>query len=239
MIIGGDPSNIGTNGVTKQPESDCTMTCPGNSSAICGNGNRLTTYFWTGTTPLYSWNFPTGAAAGEYSFLIGGLTIPLMASESVTGKVSFVSKFGTGPANDSGAYELDLTLANDFSKAWRQLHVKTDVFCAAGLVLPDKAGRQLTIGGWSADSLSGLRLYWPDGSPGVWGTNDWQENVDEVSLQVGRWYPSAIVMANGSILVVGGEDGSNGAAVPSLELLPDTGTAPLYMDVSTIERCIR
>jgi hypothetical protein len=37
----------------------------------------------------------------------------------------------------------------------------------------------------SKDSLSGIRLYIPDGSPGVNGTNDWQENVDEVMLQVG------------------------------------------------------
>lgn len=55
---------------------------------------------------------------------------------------------------------------------------------------------------------------------GVASVNDWQENSAEVHLQKGRWYPSAMQMPNGSILVVGGEDGSNGAAVPSLELLP-------------------
>lgn len=218
-------------GSTKQADSSCTKVCAGNSSVICGDGNLLTTYFWTGT-PLYTWTFTTGAAAGEYSFLIGGVTVPLMASESVTGKISFLSKWGTGPANETGAYELDLASLDNFTQAWRPLHLKTDVFCAAGIVLPDKVGRQLTIGGWSADSLSGVRLYWPDGSPGVWGTNDWQENVNELKLQVGRWYPSAMVMANGSVLVVGGEDGSNGPAVPSLEILPYTGTAPLYMDVS-------
>lgn len=207
------------------------MVCAGNTSVICGAGNLLSTYFWTGT-PLYSWTFPTGAAAGEYSFLIGGVTVPLMTAESITGKISFLSKWGTGPANETGAYELDLASLDNFTQAWRPLHLKTDVFCAAGIVLPDKAARQLTVGGWSADSLSGVRLYWPDGSPGVWGSNDWQENVNELSLQVGRWYPSAMVMTNGSILVVGGEDGSNGPAVPSLEILPYTGTAPLYMDVS-------
>ena len=155
-----------------------------------------------------------------------------MVSESVTGKINFLSKWGTGPGNETGAYELDLTLLDDFSKAWRPLHVKTDLFCAAGVVLPDKGGRQLTVGGWSGESTEGVRLYWPDGSPGVWGTHDWQENVNELSLQVGRWYPSALVMANGSVMVIGGEVGSNGAAVPSIEVLPYTGTAPLYMDVS-------
>jgi hypothetical protein len=39
-----------------------------------------------------------------------------------------------------------------------------------------------------------------------------------------------MIMANGSILVIGGEEGSNGAPVPTLELLPYTGTPPLYMD---------
>jgi hypothetical protein len=50
--------------------------------------------------------------------------------------------------------------------------------------------------------------------------NDWQENVAEVHLQTGRWYPTAMTMANGSILIVGGEDGSNGPPVPNLEIIP-------------------
>lgn len=225
----GDPANIAANGATLQAETDCNVVCAGNASAICGGGSRLSTYFWTGT-PFYSWTFPTGAAAGAYSLLIGGVTVPLMVSELITGKINFLSKWGTGPANETGAYELDLASLGTFAQAWRPLHVKTDVFCAGGVILPDKGGRHLTIGGWSGDSTEGVRLYWPDGSPGVWGTNDWQENVNELHLQVGRWYPSAMVMANGSIMVIGGEVGSNGAAVPSIELLPYTGTAPLYMD---------
>jgi hypothetical protein len=75
---------------------------------------------------------------------------------------------------------LDLDLLSNFTAAWRPLHVKTDVFCSAGLTLPDKVGRQINIGGWANDATFGIRLYWPDGSPGVWGVNDWQENVDEV-----------------------------------------------------------
>jgi len=126
---------------------------------------------------------------------------------------------------------LDLDLLSDFTAAWRPLHVKTDVFCSAGLTLPDKVGRQINVGGWANDATYGIRLYWPDGSPGVWGVNDWQENVDEVHLQAGRWYPSAMVMTNGSMLVVGGEEGSNGAPVPSLEILPlPHGAGTLYCD---------
>ena len=108
----------------------------------------------------------------------------------------------------------------------------SDVFCSAGLVLPDKAGRQLNVGGWSLGSTFGVRLYWPDGSPGVAGVNDWHENENEVSLQSGRWYPSTMIMANGSILVIGGESGSNAPPVPSVEILPRTpgGNTTVYLD---------
>jgi len=43
----------------------------------------------------------------------------------------------------------------------------TDVFCSAAVVLPDKAARILNVGGWSLTSMFGIRLYAPDGSPGV------------------------------------------------------------------------
>jgi hypothetical protein len=72
-------------------------------------------------------------------------------------------------------------------------------------------------------SLAGVRFYTPDGQLGTNSTNQWQENQNEVHLQKGRWYPSAMVMSNGSILVVGGQDGSNGNPVASLELLPPSG----------------
>jgi hypothetical protein len=226
----GDPANMATTGATFVSDDQCNVVCAGNGSSYCGGGSRLSTYFWTGD-PLYSWTFPQDpSAAGSYDFLIGGLTVPLLAQQAVTGKVSFLSKWGTGPANETGAYELDLSVIDNFDQAWRTLHVKTDVFCSAGLILPDKAGRLINVGGWSGQSTQGLRIYWPDGSPGIQGTNDWQENVNELSLQVARWYPSAMTMANGSILVIGGEVGSNSAASPSLEILPPTGTPPLYMD---------
>jgi hypothetical protein len=73
----------------------------------------------------------------------------------------------------------------------------------------------------TTDVFSGI--YWPDGSPGQPSTNDWHESYPAVSLQNGRWYPTAMIMSNGSILVVGGQDGSNGKAVPTLELLPPAG----------------
>ena len=64
------------------------------------------------------------------------------------------------------------------------MHPKTDVFCSGSLILPDKGARQINVGGWSLDSTFGVRFYTPDGSPGVNGTNDWEENWQELSLQV-------------------------------------------------------
>ncbi|KAK4129599.1 copper radical oxidase [Parathielavia appendiculata] len=214
----GDPANMATAGATFRPESECGITCEGDPTAICGGLSRLSTYFWTGT-PKYSWDFPQDWRAGRYEFFANGVNIPLITQETITGKVSFISKHGTGPGNETGAYELDVA-----SRTFRELHLKTDVFCAAGVTLPDKAGRQLNVGGWAGDSTYGTRLYWPG------DTHDWEENVNVLKLQAGRWYPTAMVMTNGSVLVVGGLIGSNDKAVPSLEILPYTGQAPLYMD---------
>lgn len=119
---------------------------------------------------------------------------------------------------------LDLTLVDNFELAWRTMTgLQSNVFCAAGLTLPDKAGRQLTVGGWAGESNFGIRLYWPDGSAGVNGTNEWVESPTNLQLQLARWYPSGMIMANGSILVVGGEIGQNATQQPTLELLPATG----------------
>ena len=86
--------------------------------------------------------------------------------------------------NATGAYELDLSLSSNFSAMWREMHVKTDVFCAGSLILPDKAGRQINVGGWSLESTFGVRLFTPDGRPGVNSTNDWEEDFHVLSLQV-------------------------------------------------------
>ena len=64
------------------------------------------------------------------------------------------------------------------------MHVKTDIFCSGAVILPDKAARILNVGGWYSSAAFGVRLYAPDGSPGVNGTNDWEENPNELQLQV-------------------------------------------------------
>ena len=144
----------------------------------------MTYYAWNGPEPLYTFNFPTGTAAGQYSLLIGGVVVPLITAQGVNGKVTFTEKYGSGEPNGTGAYELDLSQVNNFNAAWRTMTgLETDVFCSAGLTLPDKAGRQVTVGGWAGISNFGVRLYTPDGSPGVPGKNQWQEDSGVLSLQ--------------------------------------------------------
>ncbi|KAL5480284.1 hypothetical protein ACEPAI_1554 [Sanghuangporus weigelae] len=228
----GDVEDIVNNGGTNASEADCAMACSGDPIHLCGGAERLSLYEWEGG--LNMWHTPENT--GHYEFLIGGLVIPLIANVGVNNKVQFLEKFGTGPPNSTGAYELDLSLTDDFTKAWREMHVKTDVFCAATVILPDKAGRLIDVGGWSLDSTFGIRLYTPSGSAGVNGTTDWEENVDELSLQNGRWYPGAMIMANGSVLVVGGESGSNGPPVPTLEILPKPEGGPTVLTMDWLQR---
>ncbi|KAJ4293203.1 hypothetical protein N0V90_008485 [Kalmusia sp. IMI 367209] len=224
----GDLGDIQSAGVGNASELDCSFPCSGNATTLCGGSRRLSLYTWKGPN-FAAWNYASGNAAGAYQFLIGGVVVPLVTQAARNGKITFLEKSGTGPPNSTGAYELDVTQINNFTGAWRPMHVKTDIFCSASITLPDKVGRQLNVGGWALDATYGVRLYWPDGSPGVWGKNDWQENVKVLKLQDGRWYPSAMIMANGTVLVVGGEEGSNGAPVPTLEILPTQGPV-VYCD---------
>ena len=121
-----------------------------------------------------------------------GLIPPLLATVGINGKVSFLEKAGSSEfQNSTGAYELDLSLVQNFSLAWREMHVETDGFCSSAVVLPDKAARILNAGGYSSQSTFGLRLYSPDGSAGMNGTNDWEEDPNNFHLQVGAAHSSS------------------------------------------------
>ena len=225
----GDVSDIAANGGVMATASDCNMLCTGDPYHLCGGEERLQLYEWNGN--LNVWNQPENT--GRYEYLVGSLIVPLIATLGINNKVTFLEKWGTSVyPNSTGAYELDLTLVDNYLETWRAMHVQTDVFCSASIILPDKAGRQINIGGWSVDSLFGIRLYSPDGSAGVNGTNDWEEDVNVLALQRGRWYPTALMLTNGSILVIGGENGSNGPPEPTLEILPRPagGDTTVYLD---------
>jgi len=209
----GNADDVAATGPTFVSDAECNQACTGDGSVYCGGAGKISYYTHSTPSELFVWHYPTGNGLGSYTYFNIGPVVPLISTVGIDNKVIFMEKTGTSPTPGStGSYELDLTTG-----AYRALHPKTDIFCAAGIVLPDKAGRQLVIGGWSADSTFGVRLYTPGGN------NDWEENPDELRLAEGRWYPSAMIMANGSVLVVGGENGANGAATPSLELLPSGG----------------
>ncbi|KAJ2932171.1 hypothetical protein H1R20_g4934, partial [Candolleomyces eurysporus] len=228
----GDETDVAAENGVFVPESQCNIPCPGDPLHICGSGNRLTTYFWNGV--LNNWKRP--ANTGRYEFFVPGVIIPLIATVGVNNKVTFLEKHGTGYPNTTGAYELDISLAHDFSRAWREMHVKTDVFCAGSVILPDKAGRQINVGGWSLESTFGVRLYTPNGVEGVNSTNDWEENYPALKLQRGRWYPTAAVLSNGTILIMGGQIGSNDRPEPSLEILPKPAGGSTVVHLDWLER---
>ena len=53
-----------------------------------------------------------------------------------------------------------------------------------------------------------------------------------IVVQASRWYPSAAVLSNGSVVVVGGEVGANAAPNPTLEVLPTIpgGSTLVFLD---------
>jgi hypothetical protein len=170
---------------------------------------------------------------GRYDFLVSGYSVPLISTVGINSKVYFLDK-KYDPGNDTGAYELDPSMvgAGPWQNAWRTLNVDDEIFCSASLVLPDKAGRIINIAGWSDSALYGIRLLTPDGKPGVPGINDWQEDMTNAALQRPRWYASAVILSNGSMLVMGGEDTNSGNEQPNLEVLPRIpgGDTTVYLD---------
>ncbi|KAJ6479649.1 copper radical oxidase-like protein [Mycena sanguinolenta] len=226
----GDESDVTNSGFGLTSETECNNVCTGDPAHLCGGVNVISYYLWEGP-PTHVWHTP--AITGRYEFFVPGVVVPLIATLGVNNKVTFLEKSGTSEfMNSTGAYELDLSLASNFSAAWRTMHLKSDVFCSGSIILPDIGARQLNVGGWSLQSTQGVRLYTPDGAPGVNGTNDWEENFEELHLQRQRWYPTAAMLPNGTVMVIGGETGSNASPEPNVEILPtpEGGDTVIFLD---------
>ncbi|KAL8970770.1 MAG: hypothetical protein Q9183_001366 [Haloplaca sp. 2 TL-2023] len=95
----GDVVDIETKKATPRPESECKSVCPGDPRYYCGGGLRFSWYSWSLSDPLYKWNYASGNDAGSYKFFVPGVVVPLMTNVGVNGKITFVEKAGTGPAN--------------------------------------------------------------------------------------------------------------------------------------------
>ena len=65
-VVCGDVSDVAANGGTYVADSECNLSCSGDPVHLCGAGNRLTTYYWTGT-PLNVWNTPANTGYYEAS----------------------------------------------------------------------------------------------------------------------------------------------------------------------------
>ncbi len=56
------------------------------------------------------------------------------------------------------------------------------------------------------------------------------------AVQGGRWYSTTLVMSNGSILVMGGEEGAGGAADPTVEIVPRISGGSTKVSLDFLER---
>lgn len=76
---------------------------------------------------------------------------------AVNDKVVFLEKYGTGPPNSTGAYELDYMHADDFEAAWRTMHVMSDVFVS----ILESSGRYIVLMITVCRERGASRQGWP------------------------------------------------------------------------------
>ena len=87
-----------------------------------------------------------------------------------------------------------------------------NLFCGGHAFLPD--GRLLAVGGhlFDGSGVSQASLYTPgsNGSPGTWNA--------QPPMKLGRWYPTATTLPDGSVLVMGGSyrDNPSDATTPAI-----------------------
>ena len=63
----GDITDVAANDGVFGAESECATPCPGDPIHLCGDGNRLTTYFWNGT--MNNWHTPKNTGFYEVNFV--------------------------------------------------------------------------------------------------------------------------------------------------------------------------
>ncbi|ORZ28030.1 glyoxal oxidase N-terminus-domain-containing protein [Lobosporangium transversale] len=132
------------------------------------------------------------------------------------------------PTSYSWSVEYDID-----DSTFRSLHIKTNLFCSAGGYRPD--GTIVSLGGAEAqaniaEGWNSLRFL--SACNATSSACDW-DTRDEITLGVGRWYPTVESLADGRLFIIGGS--SRGAStnseeigVPSWELYPPLPSGPTH-----------
>jgi hypothetical protein len=114
--------------------------------------------------------------------------------------IDFATK-GTRAAGKTRSFIVTIPIGANPSLAtwWEAPNTRTNLFCSGHSYLPD--GRLLIMGGHDGvdhDGSAHTTIFdWRDTMP-------WDYN--QPSMSGGRWYPTAVTMANGEVLVVSGEE---------------------------------
>jgi galactose oxidase-like protein/glyoxal oxidase-like protein len=110
------------------------------------------------------------------------------------------------------------------SKSFRVVPVATELFCSGHTFLPD--GRLLVTGGHHSD-LQGL----PDANLFQRTTSTWSTGP---KMAKGRWYPTAITLASGEVLTMGGTDLSE-----AVVRVPEVWTGAGWRALTGANRAVR
>lgn len=110
-------------------------------------------------------------------------------------------------AKDFTSWVWDPT-ATDQSKAWKFVPTPYDMFCAGHTILPN--GNVLIAGGTSAypqyDSNGNLVHDWDGSKQSYYFDVASEQYVQTGSMANARWYPTAVAVAGGKVLITGGLD---------------------------------
>jgi len=104
----------------------------------------------------------------------------------------------------------------------RPLTLPQNAWCAGGVVSPEPSGRVISFGGYDRASVANIMDFVPCGAPGQPGTCGWRALNSYVTLKQARWYPTALPLPSGRILVLGGSlyGGSLQYAAGTAEFIP-------------------
>jgi hypothetical protein len=130
-----------------------------------------------------------------------------------SGKVLIVSGSGNDPDNKN----LQAAVWDPAAATIRTFQIGWDMFCDGMVVLPD--GRPLILGGTKQyDPFLGL--------PRSAAFDPVSEKfADLPSMGAGRWYPSGVVLGNGSVMVYSGQNDTDGTINPVVQLWNGTAWA--------------